>query len=146
MISARVNEDRHRKNMAAGPIPPWLPPIPPSRHASFHRRKDDGGGINASRHRSRKTHAADPLPPSAATHRSISEKTMGVGLTPLDIDREKLTLQILYPPNPPDRRGTGLRQKDDGVVGDDLDLKRSVEEISLLTPNPPPRAGEDRSI
>src|SRR5262245_9795522 len=68
-----------------------------------------------------------PATPRAATHRSISEKTMGVGLTPLDIDREKLTLQILYPRYPPRRHASfHLREDEGGGVNSDDCCRKNI--------------------
>src|SRR5215475_11533939 len=77
MISARVNNDRHRKNMAAGPIPP------PRRTDRSIDKKDDGGGLTLpiSKHSTavEKIIAASPIPPRAARIVPSTKRTMGVG-------------------------------------------------------------------
>jgi hypothetical protein len=56
---------------------------PPRRHGSFHLLKDDGVGLTVM-------------------------TTMAVGSKPLDLNREKISLQDLYPP-PDEERDSGER-------------------------------------
>ena len=71
----RVNKTDHQKIIAAGPIPP-------RRHASFHRGEDDGVGQPHRRQwistLQRKTLPPRPLPLRPARKRPVSKRTIGV--------------------------------------------------------------------
>src|SRR5262245_58283348 len=105
MISARVNEDRYRKNMAAGPCPP-------GGEASFHRRKDDGGGVNGHRHDAEKIWL-QVLTPSGRQETGLRLKDDGGGL---DDRRHQLTRRMeknyrcrSYTPRGPAGNGTPVK-------------------------------------
>jgi hypothetical protein len=84
----------------------------------------------------------------AARHRSIFPRTIGVGSTVPTLNgfdlagsrhqQRKFWLQVLYPRYPQRRRGTGLRQKNDGGI--ELTTLDS-EKIIAAGPLPPVPAG-----
>src|SRR5262245_28668495 len=72
------------KNMAVGPLPP-------AADASFHQLEDDGGGLTSkllkmSTSSENNFRTRDPTTPCGPKQRDCGKRTMGVGLTPINID------------------------------------------------------------